>query len=373
MGPGESSSSYFRRIMARRHELSRPPTREVYKKTEPRFLDPFRLVKYSMPYQITAFRDGDSIRVELSYALPRARLRVPGSDKAVRVEDGLFLFDATWEEVCRDVRAGSFESLADRGPGPTHPDSARKSHLLATKRLQLEPGQYHLVVETWSQATGSIGEFRVLRSFSYTDTALTMSDLLLASRIEAQDASPKGREDLEIVPNPLHTFRQSEPVFIYLEIYNLAQDAFDRTTYEITYRLGRATREEVDPRRFVALDLAEGPVRLVVGGSAEKDFEELVERDEDWWKPETDRDSQVRYVFPKKDRITSLIEEMQPKGRGVERSVTAQYDGDRRDDFTYLEIGIKQMPVGVHKLTVTVRDVKTGQTAERSVLFRVVE
>ena len=81
----------------------------------------------------------------------------------------------------------------------------------------------------------------------------------------------------------------------------------------------------------------------------------------------------MRYVFPEKDRITNLIEEMQPKGRSMERSVTAQYDGDRSDDFTYLEIGIAQMPVGVHKLTVTVRDVQTGQTSEREVLFRVVE
>ena len=55
----------------------------------------------------------------------------------------------------------------------------------------------------------------------------------------------------------------------------------------------------------------------------------------------------------------------------MERSVTAQYDGDRSDDFTYLEIGIEQMPVGVHKLTVAVRDVQTGQTDEREAVFRV--
>ncbi len=41
--------------------------------------------------------------------------------------------------------------------------------------------------------------------------------------------------------------------------------------------------------------------------------------------------------------------------------------------FTYLNIDVTHVPAGIHRLTVTVRDRKTGQTAERNVLFRVVE
>ena len=109
-----------------------------------------------------------------------------------------------------------------------------------------------------------------------------------------------------------------------------------------------------------------------IDGLSEEEFLELP-ADNDWMKPGPDRDYQVRYVFPEEDRITRLIEEMTPEGRGMERSVTAQYDGDRRDDLTYLEIDIAEMPVGVHKLMVTVKDVRTEQIAERDVLFRVVE
>ena len=46
---------------------------------------------------------------------------------------------------------------------------------------------------------------------------------------------------------------------------------------------------------------------------------------------------------------------------------------DNWNDFTYLQIDVAQVPVGVHKLTVTVRDVRTAQAAERNVLFRVIE
>ena len=60
-------------------------------------------------------------------------------------------------------------------------------------------------------------------------------------------------------------------------------------------------------------------------------------------------------------------------GQMVVPAVTARYEGDREDDFTYLQIDVAQVPVGVHKLTVTVRDVKTGQADERDVLFRAVE
>lgn len=59
--------------------------------------------------------------------------------------------------------------------------------------------------------------------------------------------------------------------------------------------------------------------------------------------------------------------------RGTETAVTAQYGGDRRDNFAYLQIDVGQMPGGVYRLTVTVRDVGTGRSAEREALFRVVE
>ena len=43
---------------------------------KPRYVDPYRRKKYSMPHQVVAFQDGDSIRVEISSAVPKARLKV---------------------------------------------------------------------------------------------------------------------------------------------------------------------------------------------------------------------------------------------------------------------------------------------------------
>ena len=46
---------------------------------------------------------------------------------------------------------------------------------------------------------------------------------------------------------------------------------------------------------------------------------------------------------------------------------------DRKDDFTFLQIDVGQMPAGIYKLVVTAVDIGTGQRAERDVLFRVIE
>lgn len=57
-----------------------------------------------------------------------------------------------------------------------------------------------------------------------------------------------------------------------------------------------------------------------------------------------------------------------------ETAVTGRYEGDRADDFTYLQIALDGVPAGVHRLSVELRDLnRAGQGDERRVLFRVIE
>ena len=58
---------------------------------------------------------------------------------------------------------------------------------------------------------------------------------------------------------------------------------------------------------------------------------------------------------------------------GAETTVSSLYEGSREDDFTYLQIDLGHVPVGVHRLSVRVKDMKTGQTATREELFRVIQ
>lgn len=327
----------------------------VFNRTPPRYVDPYR--KYSLPHQIAAFQAGDSIEVVLSYALPKNRLRMPNNKASL--ESGVFLFDEDWHQVYAQRQRNTMEWPAFRSTAHAKADSLRHNHLISHHAFAVKPASRHVVVEVKDRLTGHVGTFREQRVFVLADTGLAMSDLLLASWIEAKNPMPTGRRDFEIVPNPIRTYHASEPVFIYLEVYHLAQDGFGQTRYDISYRLGPADKKEVDPALFVATDISGVPGRVVVeqvlgeGSEARADY-------------------QVRYVFPEDQRSGKTSELFERAGRGVATEVTVEYGGDQPRDFTYLQIDVQQVPPGVYKLRVEVRDRHSQQRVERTVLFRIV-
>ena len=323
-----------------------PSSQAIFDRQKPRFVDPYLRQKYTLPHQVAAFRDGDSIRVEISYVIPKARMRMDASDGTVFIADGSFLFNADWEEVCRKT-----STVKLKLPGkPVRPgvDSLRTQYVLSRRTVYVQPGRYHMAAEVVDLRSETVGTFREAYVLACSDTLLALSDLLLASRIESLTPTPGNRRDLRIAPNPLRTYGRAEPVSVYFEIYNLTRDAFGRSRYDISYRIGGTKGEDIDPAMFTDTDMVAPNARLVV--------EELTR--------------EVQYVASENSRRLGAFDRGDSQG---ERTVTAQYEGDRENDFTYLQIDIARTSVGIHKLTVTVRDMKTGQTAEREVLFRVVE
>ncbi len=322
----------------------------VLKRTPQRFVDPYRDLKYSMPYQAAAFRDAGRIRLEVAYAIAKARLRM-SEMSAVDLQDGLFLFDGAWNEVSRAVYAT--RRLADAGD-----DSLRGRYLLSKSTLLVEPGDYHLIAEVQDIGTRSIGTFRDTFALATADSLPAMSDLLVATGIEMDDPFPERREDLRVALNPLHTYYRSESMYIYFEVYNLTRDDFGRTKYEMTYRIGQPEENEVVPGRFEAVALAEPPgkVRLRIGAVREDGPVEY----------------QVRYIPAERDRVSRMFRKF--KSETGETAVTVRYEGNRADDFTYLQIELDRVPSGVHALSVELKDLNSGgQGDERRVLFRVME
>ena len=362
----------------------------------PRYVDPYGRKKYSVPQQVASFKDGDSLRVELAYALPKYNVTVSDSDKSIGLENGIFLFDEKWDEVYRkgsDLKLKWPEIVPSEYPVV---DRLRNSHLVFQLAFGLSPGAYHLVGEVRDRKQGSIGTFREQRKFETGDSSLWMSDLLLAARIETRTPFPEGRSDMDIVANPLRTYHRSEPAFIYLEVYNLERDEFGRSEYEIAYRIGRPEQKKIDPYLFVAQRLPEGGKQLEVTRKQGRRAREMGRRarlpaddDEDSTGVlNTSRDVspdlfergreevvtyRVRYVFPNEDELASRIKKMGKNKDGVETTITARYEGDREDDFTYLQIDLSHVPAGVHRLSVTVKDMHNDQVVSRHALFRVIE
>ena len=330
----------------------------VFDKTPPEFNDPYLLKKYSLPHQVVAFQEGDSVRVEVSYALPKDRLEfLQGS---VDLDDGLFFFDEGWHDIHEEVMSGVLTWPSFGGGGHTRADSLRGMHLVSSRKVHVQPAAHHIVAEVRDWNSGAIGTFRELMTFSLQDTLLAISDLLVARSIEPVIPFPESRQDLRILPNPTRTYHRSESICIYLEVYNLERNPYGRTKYTISYRLGPPMQKEIDPALFADQDLAgmdsRNPVRSAIedlyGGEGYK----------------------VKYVVPKRNRISSSVDSRPAGSRGrAETTVSVRYEGDREDDFTYLQIDLGQVPGGIHSLTITVKDLSTGNAVEREVLFRVVE
>ena len=82
-------------------------------------------------------------------------------------------------------------------------------------------------------------------------------------------------------------------------------------------------------------------------------------------------DIYATYLVPEKHRRYITVEDADLPDRAT--TVNISYIGNRADEFTYLELDIGEMPSGIHKLNLIVKDLNTDQTVERSALFRIVE
>ena len=360
------------------------------------FIDPYGHHKYRIPYQVASFQDGDSLRLELAYALPKYNVSASDSNRTIAIENGVFVFDEDWDEVYRkhsDLKLRWPEIMPSGYPVA---DSLRNSHLVFQLAFKVPPGAYHLVGEVRDRKQGSIGTFRKHRTFPSANLSLAMSDLLMAVRIETRTPFPEGRSDMDIVANPLRTYHRSEPAFIYLEVYNLDRDEFGRTEYEISYRIGRPEQKKIDPYLFLAQRLPEGGTQLEVTReirTRDTGIRRPVRATEEEYEPheglpvppqevvpdffDAQRKDELtyraRFVFPNEDELASRIKKLGRSKEGVETTIAARYEGDREDDFTYLQIDLSHVPAGVHRLSARVKDMHTGQMVSRDELFRVIE
>ena len=372
--------------------------KSVLKSLPPRFVDPYADKRYPLFNQMTAFKRADSIRLEVSYALPKARF---GSlnQKQFIIDNGLFMLDNNDQMVYRNVESGILPfSPIRKYRSPI--DSLKNAYFLTFKDVSVNPGTYQIRGEVRDKISGSIGEFRNQKTLTYSDSTLQVSDLLLASVIRSQAAFPESREDLKVIPNPLRTYGQASSVYVYFEIYNLTQDEFNQTKFQVSYTLSKPSIEEIDPDLFFArqravptqIERIEPPDQLSTPASRVDAFS--LEREN----PNSDIDNQesespdylleqqkllselvydpgtsvVRYVVPQQQISEELVKVLE-EGVAHETTVTADYLGNREDEFTYLQIDVSQVPLGIHKLTITAHD-KVGKTvAQNETFFRIIQ
>ena len=138
----------------------------IFRKIAQRFVDPYLNRKYTLPYQIAAFEERDSMRVELSYMIPKDRLTENPEMGKVSFWDGVFFFDQQWNEVYKYRKSVSFV-LPPQKPASNAAARHRNDHLLISRTLSVPQGSYHVSVELLDQTSGLIGIARDGKPFLY--------------------------------------------------------------------------------------------------------------------------------------------------------------------------------------------------------------
>ena len=152
----------------------------------------------------------------------------------------------------------------------------------------------------------------------YSLEGLGLSDIEIAGRIEP-DSSAVGKGGLKVLPMPSRTFKKGQPVLIYYEVYGLSKDEFGQTRHRVDYRI-KARKGKL---RAVRVLRALG--RLL--------------------------------RFEEKSIVT----------------ISYERTGVDPDEHNYLEIDPGDSKIGVYELTVSITDLISEQTAEKSATFLIGE
>ena len=349
----------------------------TFRETAQRFVDPYLNRKYTLPYQVAAFEERDSIRVELSYMSPKDRLKENAETGKVSFWEGVFFFDEQWQDVYNHRKSVTF-ALPPAKPVQSAGARHRNDHLLVSHMVTVPQGSYGLTVELLDQTSGAIGVARHRDRFLSDGATFHISDLLVGSDIRPRHAFPEGRDDLLITPNPVRTFSPSESIFIYLELYDLTRDAFGKTRYEIAYTIGKPEVAVLSPTLFASQSVIDtiGKTQIDLRRESDRDAQRAQSSAEEGMDADRDLWGQAR-VYTSGGQVHHIAAEGLKVKRSADgditRTVTADYEGDREMDFTYLQIDIAQVPAGIYQLTVSAQDKHTGQTDGKYVYFRIAE
>jgi GWxTD domain-containing protein len=177
-----------------------------------------------MPAQLARFRgSGDAVALEVHAQFPLDSIGRVGSVVETTLEHGLFVVDEDGIEIRRVTEAESLE-VGER---------ARRT--VRRWRTDVPPERAYLVAAevrdpiTWASAAHRTR----IGGKSFPAGAPSMSDVLLANRVEPLVENPTQRHEFEMDVEPTLSFRRNQPIALYFELYNLAPDAEQFASYEL--------------------------------------------------------------------------------------------------------------------------------------------
>jgi GWxTD domain-containing protein len=182
-------------------------------------------------------------------------------------------------------------------------------------RLEVPPGRYRLEVSAKDRLSGKMGTYRQdVQVADYAKGRLRLSSLELAWQVsQGQEGDKFTRHGMRIIPLPTRMFRKGQNVFAYYEVYNLQPDASGLTHHSVEYT-----------------------IKTEGGGIFSKVFSGFA-------------------------------------GKRPEVAVSQAQAGTQEAEYRYIELDLQGMTPGKCTLTVTVKDLNSGQAVARELAFTMAE
>jgi len=271
-------------------------------------------------FDLVTFKGTDGqAQVEVAYSVPSNQLGDASDGQGM--ETWLSSRIALQDETLRHI-VGTTKTNGPIGR-PLQEGSKDQIQLqTAAFSFQAPAGTYRSSMAVRDSVTQRIGIYvKPLTVRDYNTDSVQISDIKLASLIIPQETpSPFTRNGLEITPHPAHIYPQSQPVYLYYEMYNLSQDTDGRTSYQTSLEITAKEKQS-----NIAWRLLSSIGRLVTRSS---------------------NDQSVLLTF--------------------------EGEGTNPNEHMYTSIDTTDLPKGTYTLNLTIEDLKTGQTTYSSTEFVIV-
>ena len=223
----------------------------VARKTPEIYVQDFATAPLDFYYDSARFKADDrSVNLEVYYGIPTRDLNyVKGADGRLTayLKRGVALYDEDNKPVYR-----SSEEMELYTSGPV--DTTQIAFVPEMDRLSAAPGTYRLsvqILDTSSDKSQVYNREVVLSPFG--DDSLRISDIEMAAMIRPSRGSKFTKGKIEVVPNPSLFYMPGQPVFVYYEVYNLVKDEYGATKYRVSYELHSLHRGNIAVRTLNAL------------------------------------------------------------------------------------------------------------------------
>ena len=195
--------------------------------TWPKELEPIEIPFYTAVFQ----GEHGNNWLELYYGVPRSYLKVGTTDTGLVAEAGMVIHDRAWNIIYRQLDEVDISTLGE--------EDFKDDVYVGQWRALVAPDVYSVAMHFKIKGTLKIGGYGFQQNmFDYSLPQLSISSIELAHSIEqAQEENVYVKHGLKVIPNPTLTFKRSDPVYLYYEIYNLDRDRESRTSFTVEHKI----------------------------------------------------------------------------------------------------------------------------------------